>query len=251
MGIILELMLDTDIILVSAFIILLASIVKGLTGFGFALTSLPMLTIFLTPKTAIPLITVCSVFLDGYTFTEARRLVQYKEISPLVVSGIVGMILGTYFLVSLDSAAIKLAIGTVTILFTLASLMGVNRKISNTKNASIPIGLISGVLGGLTSISGPPIVLFFNNQNVEKTIFRANLIAYFFSMYIATVPAYFFGNLITVDLLGLSVVLVPIMFLGAIIGIRASKKVNEAAFKKITLLLVLFTGITAILSALG
>jgi hypothetical protein len=117
--------------------------------------------------------------------------------------------------------------------------------------ASIPVGLISGVLGGSMSISGPPIVLFFNNQNVEKSVFRANLIAYFFSIYMATIPAYFFGNLLTVDLLGSSVVMVPIMFLGAIIGIRASKKVNEIVFKKITLLLVLFTGIMAILSAWG
>jgi uncharacterized membrane protein YfcA len=244
-------MLDTDILLIGAFIILIASIVKGLTGFGFALTSLPLLTMFLTPKTAVPLITVCSVFLDGYTFSEARRLVQYKEISPLVVSGIVGMILGTYFLVSLDSDAIRLAIGIVTLLFTLASLMGVKREISNARTASIPVGLISGVLGGLTSISGPPVILFFNNQNVEKTVFRANLIAYFFSIYLATVPSYFFGNLLTLDLLGSSIVMVPIMFLGANIGIRASKKVNEILFKKITLLLLLFTGIMTILSALG
>jgi uncharacterized membrane protein YfcA len=244
-------MLDTDILLIGAFIILIASIVKGLTGFGFALTSLPLLTMFLTPKTAVPLITVCSVFLDGYTFSEARRLVQYKEISPLVVSGIVGMILGTYFLVSLDSDAIRLAIGMVTLLFTLASLMGVKREISNARTASIPVGLISGVLGGLTSISGPPVILFFNNQNVEKTVFRANLIAYFFSIYLATVPSYFFGNLLTLDLLGSSIVMVPIMFLGANIGIRASKKVNEILFKKITLLLLLFTGIMTILSALG
>ena len=244
-------MFETGTLLIVAGIILIASMVKGLTGFGFALTSLPLLSLFLAPKTAVPLITMCSVFLDGYTLYEAREHVQYREIVTLVVSGITGMILGTYFLVSLDSQIIRLVIGVVTVLFTVASLMGVKREISNTRLASIPVGLASGILGGSMSISGPPIVLFFNNQNVEKKVFRANLIAYFFCLYFATVPAYFIGNLITLELLQSSAVMVPVMFIGATMGIMLSRKLDETVFKRITLLLILVTGVMAILTSVG
>jgi uncharacterized membrane protein YfcA len=243
-------MIEASTLIIVALIILVASSVKGLTGFGFALTSMPLLTIFLEPRTAVPLITMCSVFLDGYTLWEARKQVQYKGIIPLVISGIIGMTMGTYFLVSLDSEDIRLGIGVVTIIFTIASMMGIRKEISNIKMASIPVGLVSGILGGSMSISGPPIVLFFNNQNIEKTTFRANVIAYFFSLYIATVPAYMFGNLITTDLLSSSAIMVPIMFVGATMGIKLSRKVDELIFKKIALTLVLITGIMAILSAL-
>ena len=238
-------------LLVAACIIFLASTVKGLTGFGFALTSLPLLSIFLDPQTAVPLITICSVFLDGYTLYEARREVQYREIIPLVASGITGMLFGAYVLVSLDSQIIRLVIGVVTVLFTLASFMGLKREITNTKLASIPVGLLSGLLGGSMSISGPPIVLFFNNQNVEKRTFRANLIAYFFCLYLATVPAYFYGNLITLDIVRSSGYLVPVMFIGASIGIRLSKRVDETLFKRVALSLILVTGLMAILTAIG
>ena len=244
-------MLDAGVLLLVAFIVLVTSTLKGLTGFGFALTSLPLLSLFISPKEAVPLITVCSVFLDGYTLYEAKKSVQYREIITLVVSGIIGMILGTYFLISLDSQVLRLAIGVITVLFAAASIKGVRWEISNTKLASIPVGLISGVLGGSMSISGPPIVLFFNNQRVEKTIFRANLIAYFFSLYVATVPAYVLGNLITIDLLTTSAIMVPIIFFGATLGIRLSRKVNEDVFKRITLLLVLASGILAIFSVLN
>ena len=243
-------MIEASTLIIVALIILVASSIKGLTGFGFALTSMPLLTIFLEPKTAVPLVTVCSIFLDGYTLYEARKQVQAKGLIPLVLSGIIGMIIGTYVLVSLDSEAIRLGIGAVTVLFTLASMMGIRKEMPNLKLASIPVGLVSGVLGGSMSISGPPIVLFFNNQNIEKTTFRANLIAYFFSLYLATIPAYLFENLITTDLLGSSAIMVPIMFLGATLGIRLSRKVDELVFKKTALLLVLVTGIMAILSAL-
>lgn len=238
-------------LLVAAGIILLASTVKGLTGFGFALTSLPLLSIFLDPQTAVPLITICSVFLDGYTLYEARREVQYREIIPLILSGITGMLFGAYVLVSLDSQIIRLVIGVVTVLFTLASFMGLKHEITNTKLASIPVGLLSGLLGGSMSISGPPIVLFFNNQNVEKRTFRANLIAYFFCLYLATVPAYFYGNLITLDIVRSSAYLVPVMFIGASVGIRLSKRVDETLFKRVALSLILVTGLMAILTAVG
>ena len=230
---------------------LVASTVMGLTGFGFALISLPMLSLFISPKVAVPLITVCSVFLSGYTLYEARKSVQPREIATLVVSGVIGMIIGTYFLVSLDSRALRLAIGAVTVVFAAASMMGLRWEISNTSQASIPVGLISGILGGSMSISGPPIVLFFNNQRVEKTVFRANIIAYFFSLYAATVPAYVAGNLITFEVLTSSMVMVPIIFLGATLGIRLNKRVDEDIFRRITLLLVLIAGVMGIFSALN
>ncbi|MCW4013983.1 MAG: sulfite exporter TauE/SafE family protein [Candidatus Bathyarchaeota archaeon] len=244
-------MLETTVLILAAFIIFIASTVKGLTGFGFALTSLPLLSIFLAPQTAVPLITICSVFLDGYTLYEARKEVQYKEITVLIASGIIGMIIGAYFLVSLETQILKLVIGIVTVLFTIASYMGLRWEITNTKLASIPVGFLSGLLGGAISISGPPIVLFFNNQRVEKKTFRANLIAYFFCLYLATVPAYFYGDLITSELLYSSALLVPVMFIGATLGIRLSRKVDETLFKRIALLLILVTGFMAILTAVG
>lgn len=244
-------MLDSNALILAAGIILLASTLKGLTGFGFALTSLPLLSIFLEPQIAVPMITICSVFLDGYTLYEARQDVRYREIVPLVVSGIVGMIFGTYVLVSLDSRIIKLVIGIVTVLFTIASIMGLRWEIKKTSQASIPVGLLSGLLGGSISISGPPIVLFFNNQNVEKKTFRANLIAYFFCLYVATVPAYFYGDLITLGLIRSSLYLVPVLFMGASIGIWLSHRVDETLFKRIALLLILVTGLMAILTAIG
>ncbi len=244
-------MLPTTQLIAAFGIILLASTVKGLTGFGFALTSLPLLTIFISPKVAVPIITICSVFLDGYTFYKARKVVQYRVISPLVVSGVIGMMFGTYFLVSLNSGVLKLGIGAVTLLFAGASLFGFKREIGNVKLASIPIGFLSGFLGGAISISGPPVALFFSNQGVEKTVFRANLIAYFFCLYLATVPAYFLSGLITRELLVTSLILVPSIFIGANIGIGLLTKVNDQVFRKITMYLVMITGLMAVLSGLG
>jgi uncharacterized membrane protein YfcA len=82
-------------------------------------------------------------------------------------------------------------------------------------------------------------------------VFRANLIAYFFCLYFATVPAYILNDLITVELVKSSAVLVPVMFMGATIGIWLSKKLDETVFKRIALLLILITGVMAILTAVG
>ena len=232
-------------------IVLFASVVMGLTGFGFALAALPLLTLFLPPKTAVPLITVCSVFLNGYTLYKVRRSVQIRRILPLSIMGVLGMICGTYFLVSVEITTLKICIGLVTVLFSAASLMGFRREIKNERRACVPVGFLSGLFGGAMSISGPPIVLFFSNQGIEKTTFRANLIAYFFGLYLATMPAYFVSGLLSTELLQSAVYMVPGLIIGTTLGTRLYEIVDEVSFKKMALILVIVTGFLAILSGFG
>jgi uncharacterized membrane protein YfcA len=232
-------------------IVLFASVVMGLTGFGFALAALPLLTLFLPPKTAVPLITVCSVFLNGYTLYKVRRSVQVRRILPLIVMGVLGMICGTYFLVSVEMTTLKLCVGFVTVLFAAASLIGFRREIKNEVRACVPVGFLSGLLGGAMSISGPPIVLFFSNQGIEKITFRANMIAYFFGLYLATMPAYFISGLVSMELLQSAVYMVPALIIGTTLGSRLYEVVDEELFRKMALILVLVTGFLAMLSGFG
>jgi uncharacterized membrane protein YfcA len=232
-------------------IVLFASVVMGLTGFGFALIALPLLILFLPFKVAVPLITVCSVFLNAYMLHTVRRSVQIRRILPLTVMGILGMITGTYFLVSVEITTLKLLIGLVVILFAAAFLSGFGWKIKNERLAFVPVGFLSGLLGGAMSISGPPIVLFFSNQGMEKKTFRANLIVYFLGLYLATTLNYFISGLVSTELLQYAVYMVPVLIIGTMLGIRLYKVVDEALFRKITLILVLIKGFMTILSGSG
>ena len=159
-------------IIVGLAALLLAGLVQGLTGFGLALVSVSILINFLSPKLVVPTVVILSIFTNIIILFEARKWVDLRRIWPLMMAGIVGMPLGTYLLVVLDASILKVFIGAVIALFAIAFLMGFKKQIRNEKLAFAPVGFISGLLQGSTSLSGPPIILFFVNQGVEKQVFR-------------------------------------------------------------------------------
>ena len=116
----------TTLILIGS-IIFVASMVNGLSGFGFASVAVPFMMIFLSPKTVIPLIT--SLTLDAMILFEAKRHVEWKKVASLMVPGIGGMLVGVWLLTYLGIGSLKLCIGVIITLFALASLLGLRRDL--------------------------------------------------------------------------------------------------------------------------
>jgi uncharacterized membrane protein YfcA len=244
-------MFDPITLILIGSIIFMASFVNGLCGFGFALVSVPFMMLFLPPKTVIPLITIISVALDATILLEARRHVEWRKVVSLMAPGIVGMLIGVWLLTYLGIGSLKLYIRVIILVFTLASMLGLRRDFENKRAATVFTGFLAGLLGGSSSIPGPPIVLFFQNQRMAKETFRANLIAFLLSLYVVTIPMYVVNGLITWELIMASIIFVPLLLLRAVVGIRFSHRIDEASFKKVVLVLVTLAGFMSILTGLG
>lgn len=229
----------------------LGGITQGLTGFGFALVAVPIIVIFLSPKIVVPIVLMHAILINLIILLEARKWVDLKRIWPLIIAGIVGIPLGTYLLIVLDVSILKVFIGAVIIPFAMASFLGFKKQIKNEKLAFAPVGFISGVLSASTTLAGPPVILFFVNQGVEKQTFRANLVAYFTVLSLATVFAFVLGGVITKVAINYAIWFLPATILGAIIGIKLTHKVNEKLFRNIALVIVTIAGLLSITSGLG
>jgi len=232
-------------------IIFLAGVTKGLTSFGLALVSVPILLIFLSPKTVVPLILIYDALINMIILFESRKWVDLKRIWPLMISGIIGIPFGTYPLMVLDIRIYKVFIGFIITFFATAFLMGFNKKIKNEKLSFTTIGFLSGLLSGSTAMSGPPIILFFTNQGVTKRVFRANVVAYFIVLDLATVFAFVLSGLITEEVINYAILLIPALIFGTFTGIKLVHKVDEKLFRNITLLVVTIAGLVSIASGLG
>ena len=228
-----------------------AGVISGMTGFGFALVSAPLLVLVMPARVAVPIVSVLSLLSHLVVLGETLRAIDLRRIWLLALGGIIGSPIGVYLLVMLDPASLKLAIGLVTTLFALALLRGFKRPIRNERLASLPIGLTSGLLGGSTSMSGPPVVLFFSNQSVEKRTFRANLNLYFILLACATVPAQLVAGLLTRQVVTYLLWLSPALLAGTLAGMWLARRVDEEAFRRLTLVVVIATGLTAIAGAIA
>jgi uncharacterized membrane protein YfcA len=180
----------------------------------------------------------------------ARKSINLKKIWILLVAGIISMPLGTHLLVIMDENILKIFIGSIILIFGILLLTGYRKQFKNDKLTMLPVGLLSGILGGSISISGPPIILFLSNRNVDKHTFRGNLAAYFFILNIFTVPVYYFNGLLTKEVWNYSLTFLPGLLIGVLVGTLLSHKIKDDHFKKLTLILLILMGIIAIISGL-
>lgn len=242
--------METWIIIIAIIILFFAGLIQGLAGFGFSMVSVPVLIILIEPQLLIPIIIIQSVVINIILFIKVRKNVQLGRIWPLVVAAIVGIPIGTWLLLALNQDILRLFVGLFIMVIGLAYMKDFSIEIKNEKLAFLPVGFISGILNGSITLSGPPVILTLTNQGVKKKAFRANMIAYFMLLNLATLPFHYTKGLFTEVCINLSIILLPGMVLGAFFGTMLVKKVDEDKFRKMVLVLVTVSGLFSLITGL-
>lgn len=238
--------IDPEYLIIGS-IILLASMIQGTMGFGFALIAVPLLSLFLPLQFIIPLIVCLSLFINIAVFTSVKESLNIKSIGLLIAAGILGIPIGVYFLKSVNSEVLSSAVGFMIIITAVIMLMGYSITIKSRGVSYILTGLISGFLNGSISMSGPPVVLFLSNMKYQKNDFRSNLTFYGVITNIITIITLFFNGLLTIEMFYLMSSLLVFLALGSYLGIKISSLFNNQQFKILVLILIALIGLFTII----
>lgn len=141
-------------------IIFLSSFLQSITGFGFAIVGTPLLLFFMQPEQVVSLMTIVGLLLNLIVIYKTRGRSDPKVIWPLFTASLFGIILGVYILKVIDPSVLKLSIGTLVLLLGFLMTSNYVFTIKREKLATILVGIVSGFMGGSTSLSGPPVVFF-------------------------------------------------------------------------------------------
>jgi uncharacterized membrane protein YfcA len=162
----------------AAGVALFCGALRGLTGFGFAIAAVPLLSLVLSPKLAVGVSTLLQLV---FVFTDAPRAWARSHLAPfpaLVTGALLGTPLGMLALrvmpQSLDRIAIALA---AIVAFFVVWRAKASRNAWVTSNPG-PIGFLSGLLNGLASMPGPPVVMYFLSASISAVEARASLIVF-------------------------------------------------------------------------
>jgi hypothetical protein len=227
-------------------VVFAAGLIQGLTGFGFALVSAPLLSILMEPRMAMPIVITHGSLVTLLLLPEAWRWIDLKMVIPLAASGLVGIPLGAYLLRVVEGDILRVVVGLLVVIFSILLLLRVEGVGSSSRWMILPVGFLSGLLGGSTTMSGPPVILFLAHTGVEKRVFRASLIAYFTLLGLTAIPTYILHGLINERSLIWILLLLPSMALGALLGARLSRRIEETVFRRIALLITLASGALSI-----
>lgn len=242
-------MTPIEITLIMSLIVLIAYLVKGMTGFGEGLLIIPPLLLLFDIKYLLPITAVIMFLADLYLIYHFRKDFHKGSIFILLISAVVGVIIGTYLLNILDSNIIKILLAIFIILFSLRLLFFENTKKGKLFKKSL--GVISGFLGGLIDAifgtGGPPVIMYLSYIGMNKSAFRATCTITFLFYHTTRLIAYSYSGIMTLESIKIGLMLIPAMMVGSVIGMKLHFKIDEKIFKKIVGLILLIVGIVLLI----
>jgi uncharacterized membrane protein YfcA len=222
-------------LVVLAFTSLAAASVNGALGYGYSSISVPIALFVIAGRVLNPALVIIEVAINTYALWWNRRAAGrvLRRVIPLIVGLVPGVIAGAVLLDHVSPSNVKLGAFVFLLPLILVQAAGIRWPISREKTAAVPLGTGVGLLYGLTTISGPPLALFWNNQGLAKDDFKLGLAVVRTVESVCALIAYAYLGLLTRESAGLLPWLLPGVLIGFPIGHWLVRKVGTETFRRV------------------
>jgi uncharacterized protein len=216
-------------------IALFAAFVNGAIGYGFSSLTVPLALLFYTNRILNPAVVVIEVFLNLYVLFINRDGVPavWKRVFPILIGLLPGIAVGAFVLALLQPGWIKLGTYTAILPLILVQAAGWRRPIQSTWLIGLPFGTALGILYSVTTISGPPLAILFNNQGLVKNEFRAGLALVRVAESSVTAIVYYQLGLFISESENILLVFIPSVVVGVPLGAYAIRRLDAETFRRI------------------
>ncbi len=236
-------------LLVALLAALLAGVVTGLTGFGLALISTPILLFVYEPKTVVVLTAIFSIFINTAVVWDSWHESRKRLALTLLVPSLIGVVVGVEVLRVIDPDYVRLGVGMIVVFSALLLVRDVRLPGADTRWGTLVAGSASGMLSTSTGLAGPPVVLLLASRGLPKHEFRGTSALYFLPMSVAGIAVLALRGLVDASEVPLGLLLVPAAIVGKALGTALLRRVSEGAFRAVTLGLVILTGTLGVATA--
>lgn len=236
-------------LLVVAAVFLLSGIVQSLSGFGAALVSVPLLTLVVGPGPAIVLSVLVGFVLCVLAAVREREHVDRPAARTLLVWALPALPVGLLVLEVASERTIQLLVGAVVVVAALLLSAGV--RLPDTPLATGFAGATSGVLLTSTGLNGPPLVLALAGRGDHPRTTRATLQVVFAVQDVLALAGFVALGLLKPSLLPLALAGVVGIQAGWSLGGIAFRRLSHAGFDVVVRVVLLASGVTAVVGALA
>jgi len=232
----------------SAFIILvIAFVIRGISGFGSGLIAIPLLALMLPISITVPLVTGLDYIASFGHGVKHRKNTQWQSIVILLPFSISGVLIALYLFNTIDGLLLKKALGYFIIIYAFYSLFMSKPHRHKSKLWAVPGGIFGGLIGTLFGTGGPFYVIYLQLQGLGKSAFRATIATVFFFDGSVRMFAYTVSGFFSIDTLILMALSLPVMILGMIIGGHIHTNISHQTIQRGIGFLLLFSGTALVL----
>jgi len=234
----------------AAFGVFMGSILRGFTGFGFGLAAVPLLSLALPPTKVVPLVVVLQVIVGGVELRAAWKACDWRAVRALFPGLIIGIPTGLVILTGIPADPVRLLIGVIIGLSVLLLWKGVRLPHNPSRAVGVGTGLLSGIISGLSSMGGPPVVVYLLALGHDAARVRATSNVYFMLSGLTSIIPMLAGGMIDQDVMIWAAVSIPALFGGSWLGTLGFHRARPAHHRQVALIVLSVLSVTLILRAL-
>ncbi len=231
----------------------LGGIIQGTLGFGLPLTTMSLLSIFLDVPTAVALNTLPILAASLFQATRGgRMLMTIRRFWLLLVALAIGTWLGAMLISILDPRWLLAVLGAVVVVFCSINHFHPALRLppGSERPVGCAIGLMSGVMGGVSTVHGPPLIMYVVSLHLERKEFVAALGTFFLMGGIFLAMAFVERGVLNGETAPWSLLCAAPALAGMWLGHRLSRHIDRERFRKVVLFALLLLGLNLLRRAI-
>ena len=228
---------------------MLGGLTRGFTGFGFAMIFMPIAASVLSPKEALATIWVIDAPFALFLGWRALPGADKPGVVSLLLASSIIYPLGLYVLVHLDPVPVRWLISAAIVILVAVLASGWRYRGKPGLLLTLGVGSMSGLFGGLASLSGMPLALFWLSSQTRRPIdIRADMQSFFGLSTLVSGVILLANGVLSSSAFELGLAMMPIYGVMLYIGARGFRLASDVTFRRIAYSVIL---LAAILSAPG
>jgi hypothetical protein len=232
-------------LIVAVIAVFVAGVIRGYSGFGFAMVAVTSMSLVIPPARVVPLVLILEVMASISLVPQVWKDIDWYSLRWLLAGSLFATPFGAYLLANIPPEPMRMSISLLVLVAAILLLRGWAWKRMPGKPLILATGIACGILNGAAAIGGPPVILMYLSSPAGVTVSRASIIAYFLGIDTMSLVMASIHGLTTFQTLLLTVVCIIPLLLGIAVGSKMFIKVEKESFRQHVLILLI------ILSSVG
>lgn len=225
-----------------------AALLQSLSGFGFALMAVPLMSLAVDVRLAVVTATLVSVATTLFNAVRERHEADRPLARTLIISSLAGMPFGFAAFVWLGQRELRIMLGSMVLIMTVLLVRGVVLS-SESRRHEWASGWLSGFLAVSLSTNGPPLVFLLQGRSVAPAVFRGTISRVFLVSNLTTVTVFLLAGRIGRDALVVAAASAPVVVAAYAVGLSMRPRLDPERFRRLVLGLLFLSGAAAIFTA--
>ena len=223
------------------------ALVSGFAGFAFSAVAGSVLLRVFPPMEAVPLMMLCSVGVQAASLWSLRQNLHWKGSVTLIIGGLLGIPIAVYLLQNAETRAFRIGFGIAIALYATYMLCRptlTNLRQMHSSARNVLSGFGGGLIGGLTAMPGALPTIWYDMHGLSKNQQRGLVQPFIAAMQILALALLFSRHNISPHVLVDMAISVPALAAGTALGIGLFNRVDQLAFRRIVLIILLLSGLS-------